>query len=89
MTRSAALASFRPVCRLASFNVSEQVFPSGDWAVDDDRATDLVADRLELLMEILSWPDHDWSELEFQARGLHEVTRLMADRYHGRGAPCQ
>jgi hypothetical protein len=61
--------------------MSEQVFPSGDWASDDDRATTLVADLLEQLLEAISRPGHDWPALNRQTDALDEIAAAMATAY--------
>jgi hypothetical protein len=61
--------------------MSEQVFPSGSWASDDDRATTLVADLLEQLLDAISRPGHDWPALSRQMRALCEIAAAMAAAY--------
>jgi hypothetical protein len=61
--------------------VSEQVFPSGDWASDDGRATTLAADLLEQLLDAISRPGHDWPALNRQTQTLSELAAAMAAAY--------
>jgi hypothetical protein len=76
--RTAPAAQLRPHDRLASHDVSEQVFPSGDWTTDDDRATALVSELLERLLEAISRPAHDWPELSRQATEIAHIAEVMA-----------
>jgi hypothetical protein len=59
----------------------ERVFPSGDWAVDDDRATTLAAELLEQLLDTISRPGHDWPSLSRQTHALSEIAAAMASAY--------
>jgi len=61
--------------------MSEQTFPSGNWASDDDRATTLVAALLEELLDSISRPDHDWPALSRKTHVLSEIAAAMAAMY--------
>lgn len=61
--------------------MSEQVFPSGSWASDDDRATTLVSDLLEELLDAISRPGHDWRALNVETQKLSRITAAMASAY--------
>jgi hypothetical protein len=66
--------------------MDEHLFPSDAWEADDANATSLIADVTEAILDLISRPDHDWTELHRQAAGLHVVTLLMVERYgDGRG----
>jgi hypothetical protein len=67
--------------------VSEQLFPSGDWDRDDDRATTLVAELSEQLLDAISRPDHNWPTLNQQTLELHEIANAMAQLYTRGGGP--
>ena len=78
---SALRARVRPRQGLASLDVSEQVFPSGSWASDDDRATTLASELLEQLLDAISRPGHDWPALNAQVQELSEIATAMATIY--------
>jgi hypothetical protein len=66
--------------------MDEHLFPSDAWAADDADATALIADMTEAILDLISRPDHNWTELHRQAEGVHAVTSLMVERYgDGRG----
>jgi hypothetical protein len=64
--------------------MDEHLFPSGAWAADDANATSLIAHITEAILDMISRPDHNWTELHRQAAGLYAVTSLMVER-HGDG----
>jgi hypothetical protein len=69
--------------------VSERVFPSGVWASDDDRATTLVCELLEQLLEEISRPSHYWPGVNQQTGMLREITAVMATTYPVQNGPKQ
>ena len=67
--------------------MSERVFPSGVWEADDDRATMIVCDLLEALLDDVSRPAHDWPALRRQTETLLGITVGMATAYPAQGGP--
>ena len=61
--------------------MSEHTFPSGTWTSDDDRATTLVCELLEELLDTISRPSHDWPALHRQTQALSEIAAVMATTY--------
>jgi hypothetical protein len=61
--------------------MSEQVFPSGDWITDDDRATMRVAELAESVLDEMIEPAHDWPRVRKHTLELDSVVAVMAKRY--------
>ncbi len=69
--------------------MDEHTFPSGDWSVDDARATTGAADLAEEILDAISRPAHDWPALSLRTSALDELVTAMALRYPRRDGPTR